>query len=267
MITRFLTGGLLLLLGLVVIYLGDLPFFLWVLFVSLVCTYELLIMSGKNKNKFLAFLVLIIVALILLRLAPFSNEITKNVLAFCKYPLVKILVIGLVMFYIIEVFLKKLFFPKNYFLANIRVIVFITSTFPFIYLLRADSNGLINMFFCCSIIWLSDITAYIAGKFFGKNKLTNLSPKKTIEGSIISFLVSTAYAFIFILYFDLNIVFYFIAAIIINIVAQIGDLHESLTKRYFKIKDSSKILPGHGGIYDRADSTIFVMPLMFYIFN
>jgi phosphatidate cytidylyltransferase len=71
----------------------------------------------------------------------------------------------------------------------------------------------------------------------------------------------------FIAFFKLDYSTYLLIAFAISILAQLGDLHESLTKRYFNVKDSSGLLPGHGGFYDRADSSLFVMPIIFFIFN
>ena len=60
---------------------------------------------------------------------------------------------------------------------------------------------------------------------------------------------------------------YVLISLGLSFLSQLGDLHESLTKRFFRVKDSSNLIPGHGGFYDRADSYLFVMPLFFYLFN
>ena len=70
-------------------------------------------------------------------------------------------------------------------------------------------------------------------------------------------------------YFDIhmNVLIYTAFAVVVSLLAQGGDLHESLVKRRMQVKDSSGLLPGHGGVYDRADSTLFVMPLVFYLLH
>ena len=117
------------------------------------------------------------------------------------------------------------------------------------------------------LIWVCDIAALFGGRAFGRTPLSALSPKKTVEGSVIGFVVSLIAAGIIIHHCHLPTWPYLILGAFVVIISQMGDLHESLVKRYFGVKDSSNILPGHGGIYDRADSTMFVMPLLFYFFN
>ncbi len=131
------------------------------------------------------------------------------------------------------------------------------------------------------LIWLiilticSDIGGYVFGKVFKWKKLTKISPKKTFSGVIGSFIFSLLSVFIVGFIFqvisglDPNFLIktkYFVLALIFSIVAQIGDLTISYLKRLEKIKDTGKILPGHGGIFDRIDSLMFVIicGLIFY---
>ena len=129
------------------------------------------------------------------------------------------------------------------------------------------------MFFACLVLWGSDIFALFGGRVFGKTPLTSLSPKKTWEGTLIGYgaclLMTQGYVWFVNGYYnaDLNGVTYLVFAAILGVASQLGDLHESLIKRHFKVKDSSQLLPGHGGFYDRADSALFVMPLAFFFFN
>jgi phosphatidate cytidylyltransferase len=111
-----------------------------------------------------------------------------------------------------------------------------------------------------------DIAAWFFGKNFGKHKLWEaVSPKKTIEGAIggviTSSILFSIYWTIFIgeLSFSLGINF-----ILLTCCAQIGDLVQSKLKRQYNIKDSSNLIPGHGGVYDRIDSLLFVTPLYLY---
>lgn len=126
------------------------------------------------------------------------------------------------------------------------------------------------------LIWANDTFAYIIGKNFGKNKLfPSVSPKKTVEGfigglvfSIIAgILISKFYIKPKPSYLYTSILIWSISAVIISIFSTLGDLIESKFKRIAGVKDSGSIMPGHGGVLDRLDSIIFVIPFinLFYI--
>ncbi|GKQ42607.1 phosphatidate cytidylyltransferase [Companilactobacillus sp. RD055328] len=126
-------------------------------------------------------------------------------------------------------------------------------------------NGFYLLMFALLIVWITDSGAYFMGKAFGKHKLNPyISPNKTWEGSIggtvIAVVVASIYAYF--LLPEYNIYFIVIVAIICSIAGQLGDLLESAYKRFYKVKDSGKILPGHGGILDRFDSMLIVLPLI-----
>lgn len=110
------------------------------------------------------------------------------------------------------------------------------------------------------VCYITDTYAYLSGSLVGKHSLTSISPKKTWEGSIIASLVGT---FIITLYIDAfltsqNIFVIVVISFILTLICQFGDLIFSSIKRYFKIKDFSNLIPGHGGMLDRLDSIIFV---------
>ncbi|NQY74876.1 MAG: phosphatidate cytidylyltransferase [Candidatus Margulisbacteria bacterium] len=141
-------------------------------------------------------------------------------------------------------------------------------TLPYIFLLRMGQDGLMAMWFACVSIWTVDIFAFFGGKWFGSHKIApHISPNKTIEGSLTGLLGCIGVAVIFVTQFGLDMSLYLPLGFAIGILSQVGDFHESLTKRHFKIKDSSHMLPGHGGFYDRADSVMLVMPLVYFIIN
>lgn len=119
-------------------------------------------------------------------------------------------------------------------------------------------------------IWLCDSAAYFSGKFLGKHKLLErVSPKKTWEGAIGGFICSIVGVYglsEWLLKPALPMLFIVLTGAIIGTIGQIGDLFESLIKRDAQIKDSSGILPGHGGILDRFDSALFVAPAVWLLF-
>jgi phosphatidate cytidylyltransferase len=120
------------------------------------------------------------------------------------------------------------------------------------------------------LIWTNDTFAYIVGKAIGKHKLLEkISPKKTIEG-FIGGLVFSIVASILIskYYIGASATFiWIIIALIVSIFGTLGDLIESKFKRMAGVKDSGKIMPGHGGILDRLDSVIFVSPFVFLFYQ
>ena len=115
-------------------------------------------------------------------------------------------------------------------------------------------------------VWVCDSAAYFLGKKFGKHKLfPAVSPKKSWEGAIAGFIASIIGMLVFmkLLIPEFPVIHSLILGAIVGIFGQIGDLAESLLKRDAGIKDSSTILPGHGGFLDRFDSIIFVSPIFF----
>ena len=118
-------------------------------------------------------------------------------------------------------------------------------------------------------IWIADIFAYFIGTWLGKHRLnTAVSPKKSWEGAIAALVFGTITALFF---WDLFIPTYItlnqalILGILISVLSQISDLAESLIKRSTGVKDSSNILPGHGGIFDRFDGFILTAPVIYYV--
>jgi len=114
-------------------------------------------------------------------------------------------------------------------------------------------------------LWASDTCAYFFGKSFGKRLMTPIiSPKKTYEGLLGAVLGSLAVIMISGKYLGMGFMESLIIGAIIGILGQIGDILESAGKRFCGVKDSSSLIPGHGGILDRIDSFIFTAPFMYY---
>ena len=122
------------------------------------------------------------------------------------------------------------------------------------------------------LIWTNDTFAYIVGKSIGRTKLfERISPKKTIEGFFggVAFAVLASYliAKYYIQIAEGKIYIWLIIAAIVGTFGTIGDLIESKFKRIAGVKDSGKIMPGHGGVLDRLDSVIFVAPIIFLFYQ
>ena len=130
-----------------------------------------------------------------------------------------------------------------------------------------NSNLKIYLLYSVLVAILSDIGGLVCGKIFKGKKLTKISPNKTISGSIGSFMFSTfLIPFFYKSQIDQTLENLFIITIIISLTSQLGDLFISLLKRKAKVKDTSDLLPGHGGVLDRIDGIIFAIPLGIFLF-
>ncbi|WP_429816994.1 phosphatidate cytidylyltransferase [Ensifer sp. B1-9] len=123
----------------------------------------------------------------------------------------------------------------------------------------ADDLGLIATLFVFAVVWATDIFAYFTGRAIGGPKLApRISPGKTwsgaIGGTICGILAGVA---VFMAYFSLQDLRIPIIALVLSVASQVGDLFESFIKRRFGVKDSSRLIPGHGGVMDRVDGLIF----------
>ena len=129
------------------------------------------------------------------------------------------------------------------------------------------SNLKIYLLYSILVAIQSDIGGLVCGKIFKGKKLTKISPNKTISGSIGSFIFSTLLIpFFYKTHIDQNLLNILLITIIISLTSQLGDLFISFLKRKAKVKNTSDLLPGHGGVLDRIDGIIFAIPLGIYLF-
>ena len=210
-----------------------------------------------------------------------KNELKKRIYT-------SFFIIPLALFFIIEGSFFFMFFLSLIFLISIyewlkitkkinifKIIgaIFISFSIYSAYLLR-NEQGIYVFLFIIFISILTDLGGYIFGKTFKGPKLTKISPNKTYSGAIGSFLISIIGGLI---YFNLLIedillnkepyITIFIFIFLISLISQLGDLIISFFKRTANLKNTGKILPGHGGLLDRIDGIIFTIPFSYTILN
>ena len=159
---------------------------------------------------------------------------------------------------------------KNYLIIFFGIIFLFFSFFSAYYI--RENIGLLFFLFIVIICIFTDIGGYVFGKIFKGPKLTKISPQKTYSGVIGSFLLSLAAGLFFLQYTNTDLLKndlpkIFFGIISISLISQIGDLIISYFKRLAKIKDTGKILPGHGGLLDRIDGIIFAIPTSYLLVN
>ncbi len=152
--------------------------------------------------------------------------------------------------------------------AGISCSGLILVAFPLSFAVRlhgAGREGPLLLLFALVITWVGDSAAYFAGRSIGKHPLApHLSPKKTWEGTLASFIGSLAVALAFALFMAVTLPHLLGMAAVGNVGGQVGDLLESAYKRSAGIKDSGSLLPGHGGVLDRIDALILAIPVVWY---
>jgi phosphatidate cytidylyltransferase len=152
--------------------------------------------------------------------------------------------------------------------AGISASGLILIAFPLSYTVRlhgVGTQGPVLLLFVLVITWVGDSAAYFVGRSLGKHPLApHLSPKKTWEGTVASFLGSLIVAIVFARFMTVPLPHLLGMAAVGNVAGQVGDLLESAYKRSAGIKDSGSLLPGHGGVLDRIDALILAIPVVWY---
>ena len=214
-------------------------------------TYELIKTTTKKPNKLIYLLSFIYVFTFMHFhfVKTFLNIDSITMEAVCMFMIITMLTLS--------IFLKDKY-GANDALKTIGIILFISYAFNSI--LTIYNESILQLIFVVLIATMTDIFALFGGMLIGKHKLTSISPKKTIEGSIVGLIVCTMVCTTYYLIaINNNIGLKIIPMIIVlSIIGQIGDLFFSLIKRENDIKDYSNLIPGHGGILDRFDSLIFI---------
>lgn len=262
---RIITGVVGIPLLLFLIWWGYLPFFVFVLL--------LVILGSWEFNRLLSFIGLkpfLVINIILSVLVVFSIVVSGGKLAIAENSDTTGAVISLVL--ILLFFVN--FFRKNIGQASLDVaagllgVIYVAWMLGHLILLRdLRPLGREYTFLLFFSIWGLDVGAYCVGKRYGRHPfLAALSPKKTVEGAIGGLVLAVGVSFlvVFLMIKELSWFHCLVLGLIVGIFGQCGDFAESLIKRNAEIKDSSDLLPGHGGILDRFDSLIFAAPVFYY---
>ena len=242
-------------------WLGSYYFAAVITLLVLIGTHELMRMAGFRIASFPILFVLMMGLLFFIHLLDipiiqlsFITDI-NNILFLSLYILLACIV------------LSKNSFNFQHVAVLVLSVMYVGLGFYYFWLTR-EIYGFAMVLLILVLIWATDIGAYFAGKYLGRNKLwPTISPKKTIEGALGGICLTVVVAYI---YHLINPQFshvteLVIIAIVVSILGQMGDMVESAIKRFYHIKDSGRLLPGHGGVLDRFDSLLFVFPVLYFI--
>ncbi len=244
-------------------------------------TFEIVRAVG-TKSKLL-FVLSCTVSLVTVLFEGFSVPLPSGAVLYCVYALVLMSLM--------------VFFNKDIKFIHCATVFFASMAIPFAFLCFLRLNNISEWFsgythhegtyfvglgFACS--WFTDTFAYLVGRKFGKHKMAPvISPKKSIEGAVGGVVFAAAFNVLILYLFtvgcrniydysifgDSNMKYLYIIPIsmVLSVISMIGDLAASVIKRNFGIKDYSQLLPGHGGIMDRFDSCVFVLPTLYCILS
>tara|TARA_B100000787_G_scaffold45283_1_gene32399 strand:+ start:612 stop:1274 length:663 start_codon:yes stop_codon:yes gene_type:complete len=189
--------------------------------------------------------------------------------------IISLIIIGIIIWIEFYALMSKVFQAESF---NNKLLLFLVKTVSLIYIASLvyiiciaevqNGNLKLQIFFAIAIAVASDIGGLIVGNLIKGKKLTKISPKKTISGSIGSFFFSLLCVPFFIDVFPTyNLLILILITLVVSLVTQVGDLFVSFIKRKANVKDTSDLLPGHGGFLDRVDGIIFAIPFLLLIFN
>lgn len=252
--TRTITAVIALLLFLPVVIIGSWPLLILVYLMAITGLYEILKMNRIHIFSLPGFLSLIALCMVLIPQESYSPIIADFQME---------IIVGLALIMLSTTVVSKNRF--NFVDMGFCVLAVAYIGIGFMYFVETRESGLIYILYALLIVWLTDTGAYIFGKAFGRRKLwPQISPNKTIEGSLGGTLVSVLIPIVFVTtgLMDGSLWLLIPFTMVLSVFGQMGDLVESALKRHFDVKDSGTFLPGHGGILDRFDSFIFVLPLM-----
>ncbi|GGH82114.1 phosphatidate cytidylyltransferase [Pullulanibacillus pueri] len=257
---RIVTGVIAAVIFIAFLVIGHLPFELFTCVMAIIAYYELIAMAKIKQNSIQAILGALAVILVVL-----NAEVQKVF----SYDLVTLFIALALILLIVTVFSRNTF---SYDKASFVLFSALYIGFSFMLLSQVRvEQSLLLLLFILVVIWSTDSGAYFIGRQWGKHKLApHISPNKTIEGMIGGIISALIISGIFQLVANFDDPYtpfkLIVMTLLIAIFGPIGDLAESALKRHYDVKDSGKLLPGHGGVLDRVDSWIFVLPVL-YLFQ
>ncbi|ATP39382.1 phosphatidate cytidylyltransferase [Solibacillus sp. R5-41] len=258
---RIITGVVAAALFIPFVIYGGAPFALVVCALAIIGFYEILKMKDISIVSIPG--ILGVFALLLLVVPEAWSAEGVLFLGYASKLMVVYGIVALLLIYIVVVKNKMTFDEIGFILLGIFYV-----GLGFHYFIETRIIGLEFVVYALLVVWTTDSGAYFVGRKLGKNKLwPEISPKKTVEGFVGGIVIAVLFAIAMQMIYPfaasyLQLIF---VTIIASIVGQMGDLVESAIKRHYGVKDSGTILPGHGGILDRFDSLLFVVPLLHFL--
>ncbi|CQR47664.1 Phosphatidate cytidylyltransferase [Paraliobacillus sp. PM-2] len=255
---RIITAIIAILLFFPFVFIGGIPFYFIMYLIGSIGLIELLHMRKMTSYPIPMLFTLVLLWILILPTGDqLFNQIGTN-----KSELTLFIVLILLGY---TVLVKNKFTFED---AGFLVLSAIYVGLGFYYFMETQAFGLQYIFYGIVVILATDTGAYFFGRAFGKHKLwPEISPNKTIEGAVGGIILACLVAIIFQFFAPVHtsMIVVIVVTIFASACGQIGDLVESAFKRYYNVKDSGNLLPGHGGILDRFDSWLFVFPFLHFI--
>ncbi|HYK73357.1 MAG TPA: phosphatidate cytidylyltransferase [Pseudoneobacillus sp.] len=243
-----------------IVMYGGIPFIILTYLIASIGLFEILKMKRINLFSLPGYISLLLLWILLL-----PQQYLK-VLTDIDYTKMELFFLVVLLFLTYTVVTKNKFTFED---VGFAVLGTLYVGLGFYYFIETRDAGLTYILYSLFIIWATDSGAYFIGKAIGKRKLwPEISPNKTVEGSLGGVISALVVAVLFIVFTDIDVSLFklLVVTMILSVFGQIGDLVESALKRHFNVKDSGNLLPGHGGILDRFDSLLFVWPLLSFLF-
>ena len=257
--TRIISAIVALIISIPLVYVGGMPFYFLAIIIALLGFKEILDLLVKNYwNRLICY----ISYLFLLGTSINENSL-DNIFDF-KVLSIVLLTYGCLL--LINHKNKEFNVEKCFYLIGISVLLAIS----FSTLIIIRNMNLFYFIYLFLITIMTDTFAQSTGILFGKHKINEISPNKTWEGCLGGTFFGVLISILFYLFFinqEINLFLLIFVTTFLSMIGQLGDLFFSQIKRYYKIKDFSNIMPGHGGILDRFDSIIFVSLAIIYFIN